>query len=870
MNEMAPQPQPQGTASEPATIDGAVRPGRFVASLIRLSMLDLRGSVRHLWILIACLALGVATVATVGAVGASLQAALMRDGPLLLGGDIEARLTYRPAEAAELALFHRLGRTSEVVDLIGRARHGSTSVLAAVRAVDSAYPLFGSVEVDGAGSVAQLLAPANGTFGVLVGPGLLERLGLGVGGRLGLGKAEFEIRGVLRGVPDKVSQGIAIGYPLLISAEALTQTGIIEPGSLARYRYKIALFDGQDTAAAIRSIEQAFPEAGWHMSVPADATEELSHYLGLLERFLVLVGLSALLVGGLGVAHAAAAYITERQEDIAIMKALGGTRRRVLLHFLIQLLALTLVGIALGIAAGTAIALFALPLLGPAIGLKLAPLLDLPSIAASVAFGLLAGFLFAYLPLSRAETLRPAQLFRSAAASAGAASSWRVLLKPHILVPMLVSAAGLLLVAIADTGQPEAVGWYAAGAVLAFAILRLAAFLMQRGLRLLPPAPNAMLRNALKSIHRPGSPAAAVVLSMGLGLALLLMIALVEDSMRHQLDPQVRIDAPDFIYMDLFDDEVASLEALATSNPRISSFVAIPLVRASSLTINGTSPPELKRPSKDLSVYFGDEQPLTYAATVPDGSRVVGGQWWPAEYHGPPLVSVSDDLRDVLKLKLGDQITFLVFGEPVTATVSSFRTYEWQRGGINFPYVLSPGALDAYPVSYFGLLSARPGEVEALQAELTTAYPALVFLPIEEAIDAVRSLMASVSAAIAVVGAVVFASGVLVLAGALAAGRRRREIDSVIAKVLGATRAELVLGFVIEYGLVGALAGGLAVLLGVAGAWAFVTIVLESGFVANPVLLALVVPVAAMLTIGAGAAITWGALSSSPAAFFRR
>jgi len=855
---------------EPAPATGGAAAWRRLSNVFRLAWLDLRGSVRHLWILLACLALGVATVATVGAVGASLQAALMHDAPVLLGGDIEARLTLRPADNAERALFRELGRVSEVIDLVALARNGSASTLAAVRAVDSAYPLLGTVELQGEGSATQLLASRNGIYGVLVEPGLVDRLGIGVGGRLGLGKAEFEVRGILRGVPDKVSQGIAIGYPLLVSVDGLAQTGILEPGSLARYRYKIDLPEGMTAGVAIGRIEQAFPDAGWHMSVPADATEELSHYLGLLERFLVLVGLSALLVGGLGVAHAAAAYVNERQQAIAIMKALGATRWRVLLHFLIQLLVLTIVGILAGIVASISITLLALPLLGPAIGLQLTPTVDLSSMAASVAFGLLAGFLFAYLPLSRAEALRPAQLFRSAVSSAGTPASWRLLLQPHILVPMLGAAAGLVLVAMLDTGQPAAVGWYVVGAALAFLILRVAALLLQRGLRLLPPAPNAVVRNALKSIHRPGSPAAAVILSMGLGLALLLMIALVENSMRHQLDPEVRVDAPDFIYMDLFDDEVAELQALARSNERVSSFVAVPLVRASSLTINGNSPPELKRPSKDLSVYFGDEQPLTYSAAIPDGSRIVAGRWWPADYHGAPLVSVSDDLRTLLKLRLGDEITFLVFGEPVVTKVASFRSYEWQRGGINFPYVLSPGALDAYPVSYFGLLTAKDGAAGAVQAELTAAYPELVFLPIEEAIDAVRTLMAAVSAAISVVGAVVFASGVLVLAGALAAGRRQREVDSVIAKVLGATRTELVVAFVIEYGLVGALAGGLAVLLGVAGAWTFAAAVLESGFAADPVLLALLVPFASVLTIGAGAAITWTALSSSPASFFRR
>jgi putative ABC transport system permease protein len=285
--------------------------------------------------------------------------------------------------------------------------------------------------------------------------------------------------------------------------------------------------------------------------------------------------------------------------------------------------------------------------------------------------------------------------------------------------------------------------------------------------------------------------------------------------------------------------------------------------------VNGETPPGLDEPSKDVAIYFGDEHPLTWSAAVPAGSRLVGGAWWPAGYQGPPLLSVSDQLRVALGLKLGDEVVFQVFGEPVATRIASFRSYQWQRGGVNFPFVLSPGALDAFPVSHFGLIKAREGAERELQRELVETYPELVFIPIDEAIGALRGLIDAVSKAIAVVGGLAVVSGVLVLAGALATGRRQREADAVVAKVLGATRADVVRSYVIEYGLVGALSALLAALLGVCGAWAFVVVVLDSDFFADPLLLALVVVVASVLTIAVGAATTWGALSVRPARFLR-
>lgn len=842
---------------------------RTALSFVRVALTDLRGDLRRFGVLIACLALGVGTIAMVGAVGASLQAALNRDARLLLGGDIEARLTYRAATAEERAQFDELGTVSLAVDFLARARFDGDSVFAWARGVDASYPLLGAVEFEGQGSLDDMLAERDGVRGTIVDPLLLDRLGAEVGDRIGLGAAEFVIRGVLLSVPDQVSQGMTIGFPLLISTEGMEQTGILEPGTLARYRYKIVLDSGTSFDEAAQKISAAFPDSGWQMHSPGDATEELASYFDLFRRFLTIVGLSALLIGGVGVANAVSAYVTERQRTIATLKTLGATSDRVLTHFLIQVMILTGVGILFGAGFGAMLTLLALPYLGPVIGIPLSPTVDWPSLWSAAAFGVLIGFAFAYLPLHRAQAMRPALLFRALGTSSEGRLRRRDLLRPKVLLPTLAALAGIFFMAVLDTDQPAMVFWYAVGAIVAFFVLRVAAKALQRALQLIPPAPDARLRNAIKAIYRPGAPAPTVILSLGLGMALLLIIALVDSNLRRQLEPEVRVDAPTFLYMDLFEDEVARFEEVSRTNPRMERFRAVPVVRASSFTVNGVPPRELDEPAKDISIYFGDEQPLTFSTAIPEGSRLVGGDWWPADYRGPPLLSASEQQRDALGLQLGDEVNFMIFGEPLTATVANFRSFVWQRGGVNFPFVLSPGSLDAYPLTYFGLITAVDGAEAALQRELIETYPELIFIPVEEAIDSLRSLVDSVSEAIAIVGGLAVASGVLVLAGALATGRRQREADSVVAKVLGATRGDVIGAYAIEYGLVGALAALLAAGLGVAGAWAFVTGVLEADFVADPLLLLLVVVIASLLTIAVGAATTWSALSVKPARFLR-
>ena len=518
---------------------------RAAIGLLRVALLDLRGDLRRFGVLIACLALGVGTIAMVGAVGASLQAALNRDARLLLGGDIEARLTYRAAAPDERALFDRLGTVSEAIDFLARARVEGESVFAWARGVDANYPLLGAVDFDGEGSLGDQLGERGGVLGTLVDARLLDRLGVAVGDRIGIGAAEFEIRGILKSVPDEVSQGVVIGFPLLLSTDGVAATEVLKPGALARYHYKIVLNEGIGLDAAAARIGAAFPDAGWHISAPEDATEELARYFDLFRRFLTIVGLSALLVGGVGVANAVSAYVTERQRSIATMKALGATRSRVLLHFLIQVMILTGAGIVLGAGVGAALTLVALPYLGPALGLPLSPTVDWPSLGSAAVFGLLIGFTFAYLPLHRAQAVRPAMLFRAVGGAPVGRLGWRERLQPGVILPVLASLGGVFAMAVLDTDRPEIVFWYGLCAIAAFLVLRVAAYALQRALKLIPPAPDAVLRNAVKAIYRPGSPAPAVILSLGLGMALLLLIALIDNNLRHQLDPSIRVELAD-------------------------------------------------------------------------------------------------------------------------------------------------------------------------------------------------------------------------------------------------------------------------------------------------------------------------------------
>jgi len=844
---------------------------RRMGGWLRVALSDLRGDLSRFGILLACLALGVATIAIVGSVGNALQAALARDARVVLGGDLEAQLSYRGATTEERALFETLGEVAEVIEVSGRARADAGSSFVSLRAVDRSYPLLGAVTVDAGGDEAALpglLAESGGVFGAVADPLLFDRLGLKPGDSVEIGKARFELRGTLLNLPDQVTQGFQLGVPVLLSLEGLDATGILAPGVLARYRYKMLLGDTGFDAAAAR-IKSAFPEAGWQVRSPRDATEDLARGFDIFSRFLIIVGLSSLLVGGVGVANAVSAYITERQRSIATMRSMGATNARIMVHFLAQVMILVLGGVALGLLLGMAITLVALPIIGGMLSITLPPSVEPLSLLVASTFGVLSGFAFAYLPLARAGTIRPALLFRAAGAAVEGGLRWRDLLRPWIIVPLLVATAAMVGLAVAMAPRPLLIFWYSVGAVTAFAVLRLAAFGLQRLLRLVPPLPDARLRNALKSIHRPGAPAPTVILSLGLGLALLLLIALVDSNLRTQLDGEVARDAPSFVFMDLFEDEVADLAAFTETEPLAESFSSTAMLRGAITAVDGTPVAELGTLPPNVAFLFEGETPLTWSAGLPVRSEITAGEWWPADYQGEQLVSVFEDLREPLGLEVGDTITFMLFGDELTATIASFRDFEWRGGDINFSFVLSPGPIEGFPMSRIGMLKAAAGQERALQTLLVERFPELIFLPVGDALAAIAQILSTLTNAVAIVGGLAVLSGAFVLAGALAAGRQQREADATVMKVLGATRRDVVIAYLIEYGLLGVLSALLATLLGGFGAWAFVTQALEISFRIDAGLVAMVVLAAVVLTILTGMLSTWSALSSRPAGFLR-
>jgi len=830
----------------------------------RLARRELRGGLKGFGVLLGCLCLGVAVIAGVGSLGASIDAGLNGDARALLGGDIEFSLAQRQATDAESTFLAAQGTLSRVTRMraMAIAESGATRSLVELKAIDNAYPLYGSATLDPPLPLAAALAESDGAWGAVVAPALLDRLGLKLGDAIRIGSGRFILRATLAHEPDSVSGIYELGPRVMVAQAALASTGLLAPGSLVAYAYRLRLPPGSDAAAVIEAAKAKFPEAGWRIRSFADAAPNLQELLDRVTVFLTLVGLTTLLVGGVGVANAVESYLATKMDTIATLKCLGASRRLVFLVYLFQILVLAACGILLGLLIGIAVPFAAVPLLPAALPVEAQlGIYPLPLLLAA-AYGILATLCFAAWPIGAACETRAATLFRNALAPQQA--------RPALLPALIAigAALGLLLLALASAPDRIVAAWFIAGAAGSMVVFRLVAQGMMKLAALAGRPRHAGLRLALANLHRPGATTAGIVASLGLGLAVLVAVGLVHGDLASELSESLPQRAPSFFFIDIQADQIAAFDKLVQSLPGVSDVRQVPSLRGRISALNGV-PVEKAFVGPDARWATSSERGLTYAATLPAGSRLVAGQWWPADYHGPPLVSFAADLARGMKLKVGDTITFNVLGRDVTATIANLRAIDWTSLNINFAIVLSPGTLDGAPQTFIATARAAPGNEAALERAVTDTFANVSAIDVRDALGTLGDIVGAIAAAVRITAAITLAAGALVLAGAIAATHRRRVYESVVLKVLGATRRQIAGSFLIEYGLIGAAAALIACAIGTMAAYFLLTRVMHApwDFLAGTVALTGLGAVA--LTLAAGLAGTWRALGAKAAPFLR-
>ncbi|MEW9856962.1 ABC transporter permease [Novosphingobium sp. M1R2S20] len=810
----------------------------------RIARRDLLSGFRGLRLLLVCLFLGVSTLATIGSLTSSITDELAARGRILLGGDVEISMTQRQATKDEHAALTAQGEVSDTIRLRAMARRAEPitgapdAVLTELKGVDARYPLYGELKLS-EGNYRHL--PVDE---VLVDRALAERLLLRRGDALRYGDASFRVAGFIAEEPDRVGEGFTLGPVAIVSLEGMERTGLLRPGALYETKYRIRLAPDADPEAVVEGLKSRFGEAGWEYKDRSRAAPGAVRFFERMGQFLSLIGLAALVIAGIGVSNGVASYLTLKRNSIATLKIVGATSADIARIYLLQIGAVALLAVMAGVAVGAVLPLVLVALVrellpvAPGLGLHPIPL------ATSAAYGLLIALAFALPPLARARSQPVAAQFRGG-----------VEVLPHMpprdWLPVAGAAVLVIALALATAREPL----FAAAVLGAVAAVLLVLLAIGAGVKALaarlPRPRRPLLRLAMANLHRPGAQTSALVIALGLALTLFVTLAAIQTSLNAEITRAVPARAPNQFVLDIPSDQRERFVALVREQAPEAEFNIVPSLRGTIAAYGEQRVAELEQ-LPEGAWFLRGERGVTYAETLPQGSELVDGEWWPEGYEGPPLVSLDREAAETLDLGVGDTLTVSVLGREIEARIASLRQVNWDSMGFNYVLVFSPNALQGAPHSLTSTIEIDPSHEGAVSRALLAAFPSASIIAVSEVLGQVRTILDQMATAILLSASVAILAGIAVLVGAIAASRQVRTYDSVILKTLGATRGQILGAQALEYGILAAVLCMLALGLGVLAGWYVIVGVFEFGWAPEwPVVLATLAG-GAILTLGIG------------------
>ncbi len=877
---------------------------------------ELRSAWRHFLYFLACIALGVGAVVGVSLFSANVERAVLKEARGLLGGDLEIRVS-RPMGESGLAVITQLAergilstRVRELVAMVARVDRAAGGVdvtqLVELKAVEPGYPLYGVVRTQPDRPLVELLHPSSSLcrdvcHGAVVQDGLLIRLGLSVGDAIKIGQVSFVITGVIGTEPDRMANMFSLGPRVLISWEGLAAANLIQPGSRLRERHLLKLPGTLAPAPLLHELRGRLAAESARVSSYRDAQPQLKQFLEQLARYLGLVGLTALFVGGIGVALSIQAFLREKLHSIAILKTVGADTPTIIASYLGQAVGLGLLGSVAGIGIGVALQSVLPQAVSTVLATDVLQQIEFSGVlsraawaplAKGVALGVLTTLLFSLWPLLTIREIKPASIFRRDVEGtprlvASEGRSWwarvvcTVTSDPVRAATVVGIGLGLAGLSVWQAGSLAIGGLFIAGLVVALLVLTVAAHLLLWALRTIPLPRVMSVRQALGNLQRPGAQTLGVMVAIGVGVMVILAIGLLEHALVRQVGENRPSDSPTFFFIDIQPDQVAPFVELV--HQRTGDFAPdlTPLVRSRLHAIDGRvltvdreseqeEQPNQSREDKRKNWYVNREYVLTFLEEVPKDNRIVRGAWWkPGQTFVRPQVSMEEEAAKSLGIDVGMVLDLNIQGTIVQAEVSSIRKVEWGNFSTNFYLIMSPGSLDGAPMTYVATVRVAPRDEAAFQSAVVAAFPNVTAINIGEVLGSFARVLDRLSLAIRAVAVFCLLAGALVMAAALAATRYRRLYDAVILKALGATRGLLARSFAAEYALLGCVAGTIGVVLASAFSWAILRYILELPWTLEPELLGVGLGCTIVLTLLVGFLSTYRLLGQPPLSVLR-
>lgn len=837
----------------------------------KLAQRELRAGLTGFQIFLGCITIGVAAIASVGTISSSITAGLNTQAKALLGGDVDLRSQNNPnTPDQDQYLFENSVAVSKIQEL--RAMASPVQVqsnkvrkrsLIELKGIDKAYPLRGKMELTpNIGLTSALKRESDGSFGAASDITLLKRLSLDLGDKLKVGEAIFKINAIIKREPDRAANALSFGPRLMVSTAAVEASKLLKPGAQIQYHTRVLLAQETNYKEWRKNLDDKFEQAGWRVRTPDEAAPGVRRFIERMTLFLVFVGLTALLVGGIGITNAVRNFLEIKTATIATLKCTGAHGLLVFKIYLLQILAFGSLGIIIGLLFGTMIPVIFLLMfaeqipVSPNIGIYPAPLLK------AATFGLLTTITFALWPLGRAIKTPAKTLFRNCIQPNN--------IKPSSTVKLgvIIGVVALATLTVISSGNFYFSYWFVSGALLTIILLRVGSFILISCATLFPKSKNIEFRLAISSIHKSRINTHSIVLSLGLGLSILVAVVLIEACLTHQLKERLPEKAPAFFFIDIQPEQVNEFDKIVMGVEGANSFKRMPSLRGRIIKIDGVAVEKVNVAEESQWAINGDRA-LTSSALPTEGSNIIKGEWWPKNYSGPPLISLDSKLAKDFGVDIGDTLTLNILGREIEGTIKSLRDIDWRSLRFDFAIIFSPGTLEDAPHTHIAAVRISSENEEMMENAVSVRFANITSIRVREALEAATNILRGISWTISGASLITIVIGGLVLAGTIAAGQHRRIYDTIIFKVHGATRIRLVKTYFIEYSILGISTGIIATAIGTITAWAVIVFLMNINWTFHPQVVILVVLACLFVTVTAGYLGTWKALGEKSSLHLR-
>ncbi len=780
---------------------------------------DLSSGFRGLRLLLVCLFLGVGALAAIGSLTSAIQSELDLQGQSLLGGDFEVELWQRPLTEDESVFLAQYGTLSPGYRLQAMASTPDVAVPVELKAVADNYPMYGTLLLEGVGASG---APAGSN--AFLAPGAAERLGVSTGDSITIGTQTVTVAGIIAEEPDRLSEGFALGQTIIVPLTLPEQAGLTAVGAMYESKTRLAFDGNHDGEEVEEALREAFPQVPFDTRTADRASPGAERFVSQMGEFLTLVGLAALVIAGIGIGGGVNSYLEARRNSIATFKILGATSRDITRIYALEIGAAALAGSLAGLVVGVAITPILAGALGSLLPVSTGFVIDVWALVRALAFGLLVALVFAAPPLVRARDFPAMALMRARVSPL--ARQWR-----GAALPLAIGLGGIAILAIGFSPRPLLSAGFLGGAALTLGFLALLGRAIRAAATRAPRPSNPIIRAALANLHRPGAATGSLVTALGFGLSAFVLLAGVQSSLDGNIQRSVPERAPDYFVLDIPKDGLAQFYTIVTDISPDATVDAVPTMRGSILSYGPEDAPIVVADLEELpegAWGLSGERGLTYADTLPDGNVVVEGEWWDVGHDGEHLVSIDIDLAQAAGINVGDVITISILGVERSARVANLRRIDWESLGFNNVYVFTPNTLEDTPHNLAATIDLPEGtQAGGLLRSLVDSFPSSSVIEVGPILNEARAILDQVSLAILAAASVAVLAGIAVLLGAIAAARAARIYDTVILRVLGASRGQLLALQFAEFGLLAGVLAGVALALGSGMAWLIVTQMFE-------------------------------------------